>query len=110
VRRGKLNQVVLVAAEGGWVTVGKGKENSVSAVPQMPPFVVAPIQKGQVVAKVFVENEGKVAKEVNLLASSDVEKSLIPPWPILVGILCGLVIVVGFGSWWFRRSKAKKIL
>jgi len=110
VKRGKLNQVALVAAETGWVTVGKGKEKSVSAVPQLPQFVVAPIQKGQVLAKVFVENEGKVAKEVNLLASSDVEKSLIPPWPILVGILCGLVVVVGFGSWWFRRSKAKKIL
>jgi D-alanyl-D-alanine carboxypeptidase (penicillin-binding protein 5/6) len=110
VRRGKLNQVGLVAAEGGWVTVGKGKENSVSAVPQLPQFVVAPIQKGQVLAKVFVENEGKVAKEVNLLASSDVEKSLIPPWPILVGILCGLVIVVGFALWWFRRPKTKKFL
>jgi D-alanyl-D-alanine carboxypeptidase (penicillin-binding protein 5/6) len=108
VRRGKLNQVALVAAEGGWVTVGRGKENSVSAVPQLPPFVVAPIQKGQVVAKVSVQNEGKVGKEVNLLASSDVEKSLIPPWPILVGILCGLVIVVGFGLWWFRRPKTRR--
>jgi D-alanyl-D-alanine carboxypeptidase (penicillin-binding protein 5/6) len=108
VRRGKLNQVALVAAEGGWVTVGRGKENSVSAVPQLPPFVVAPIQKGQVVAKVSVQNEGKVAKEVNLLASSDVEKSLIPPWPILVGILCGLVIVVGFGLWWFRRPQTRR--
>jgi D-alanyl-D-alanine carboxypeptidase len=105
-----LNQVVLVAAEGGWVTVGKGKENSVSAVPQLPPSVVAPVQKGQVVAKVSVQNEGKVVKEVNLLASSDVEKSLIPPWPILLGILCGLVIVVGFGLWWVRRPKTKKFL
>jgi len=110
VRRGKLNQVALVAAEGGLVTVGKGKENSVSAAPQLPQFVVAPIQKGQILAKVFVENEGKVAKEVNLLASSDVEKSLIPPWPILVGIFCGLVIVVGFGLWWVRRPKTKKFL
>jgi len=107
VRRGKLNQITLTAAETGWVTVGKGKENLVSAVPQLPPFVVAPIQKGQVVAKVSVQNEGKVAKEVNLIVSSDVEKSLIPPWPILVGILCGLVIVVGLGWWWFRRPKHK---
>jgi len=105
VRRGKLNQITLIAAESGWATVGKGKENSVSAVPQLPLFIVAPIQKGQVVAKVSVQNEGKVAKDVNLIASSAVEKSLIPPWPILVGILCGLVIVVGFGLWWFRRPK-----
>jgi D-alanyl-D-alanine carboxypeptidase (penicillin-binding protein 5/6) len=110
VKRGKLNQVVLVSAEGGWVTVGKGKENLVSAAPQLPPFVVAPIRKGQVIAKVLIQNEGKAAKEVNLLASSDVEKSLIPPWPILVGILCGLVVIVGFGLWWFRRPKAKKYL
>ena len=92
------------------MTVGKGKENSVSAAPQLPPFVVAPIRKGQVIAKVLIQNEGKVAKEVNLLASSDVEKSLIPPWPILVGILCVLVIIVGFGLWWIRRPKAKKYL
>ncbi len=110
VRRGKLNQVALVAAEGGWVTVGKGKENSASAAPQLPAFVVAPVQKGQVVAKVFVQNEGKVVKEVNLLASSDVEKSLIPPWPVLVGILCGIVVVAGFGWWWFRRPKTKKYI
>jgi D-alanyl-D-alanine carboxypeptidase (penicillin-binding protein 5/6) len=110
VKRGKLNQVLLVAAETGWVTVGKGKENSVSVVPQLPAFVVAPVQKGQVVAKVSVQNEGKVVKEVNLLASSGVDKSLIPSWPILVGILCGLVIVVGFGLWWFRRPKTRKFL
>jgi len=110
VKRGKLNQVALVAAEAGWVTVGKGKENSVSAVPQLPAFIVAPVRKGQAVAKVSVQNEGKVAKEVNLLASLDVEKSLIPPWPILVGILCVLVIIVGFGLWWIRRPKTKKYI
>jgi D-alanyl-D-alanine carboxypeptidase (penicillin-binding protein 5/6) len=108
VRRGKLNEVVLTAAEDGRVTVAKGKENLVSAVPQLPPFIVAPIQKGQVVAKVLIQNEGKVAKEVNLLASLDVEKSLIPPWPILVGIGCGLGIILVIGFWWFRRPKPKR--
>jgi len=108
VRRGKLNQILLTAAEEGRVTVAKGKENLVSAVPQLPQFIVAPIQKGQVVAKVLIQNEGKVAKEVNLLASSVVEKSLIPPWPILVGIGCGLAIIVVLGFWWFRRPKQKK--
>jgi D-alanyl-D-alanine carboxypeptidase (penicillin-binding protein 5/6) len=110
VKRGKLNQVALVAAEAGWVTVGKGKENSVSAVPQLPQSIVAPVRKGQVVAKVVVQKEGQVAKEVNLLASADVEKSLIPPWPILLGILCVLVIIVGFGLWWIRRPKTKKYI
>jgi D-alanyl-D-alanine carboxypeptidase (penicillin-binding protein 5/6) len=110
VKRGKLNQVLLAAAEEGRVTVGKGKENLVSVTPQLPQFVVAPVRKGQVVAKVLIQNEGKVTKEVNLLASSGVEKSLIPPWPILAGILFGVVVIVGFGFWWFRRPKAKKLL
>jgi D-alanyl-D-alanine carboxypeptidase (penicillin-binding protein 5/6) len=108
VRRGKLNQVILTAAGDGRVTVAKGKENLVSAVPQLPQFIVAPIQKGQVVAKVFIQNEGKAVKEVNLIASLSVEKSLIPPWPILVGIGCGLAIVLILGFWWFRRPKQKK--
>jgi len=109
VRRGKLNQVILTAAEDGRVTVAKGKENLVSAIPQLPPFIVAPIQKGQVAAKVLIQNEGKVAKEVNLLASLGVEKSLIPPWPILVGIGCGLAIVLVLGFWWFRRPKTRRL-
>jgi serine-type D-Ala-D-Ala carboxypeptidase (penicillin-binding protein 5/6) len=108
VKRGKLNQVLLTAAGDGRVTVAKGKENLVSAVPQLPQFIVAPIQKGQVVAKVFIQNEGKAVKEVNLIASLSVEKSLIPPWPILVGIGCGLAIVLILGFWWFRRPKQKK--
>lgn len=108
VRRGKLNQVLLTAAGDGRVTVAKGKENSVSAVPQLPQFIVAPIQKGQVVAKVLIQNEGKAVKEVNLIASLSVEKSLIPPWPILVGIGCGLAIIIVLGLWWFRRPKTKR--
>jgi D-alanyl-D-alanine carboxypeptidase (penicillin-binding protein 5/6) len=110
VKRGKLSQITLTAAEEGRATVTKGKENVVSATSQLPQFIVAPIQKGQVVGKVIVQNEGKVVKEVNLLASSDVAKSLIPPWPILAGILCGVIILFGFGFWWLRRPKPKKFL
>jgi D-alanyl-D-alanine carboxypeptidase (penicillin-binding protein 5/6) len=109
VKRGKLNQVTLTAAEDVRVTAAKGKENLVSAVPQLPQFVVAPIHKDQVLAKVLIQKEGKVAREVNLLASSDVEKSLIPPWPILVGVLFGVVVIAGFGFWWFRRPKPKRL-
>jgi hypothetical protein len=87
-----------------------GKESLVSVAPQLPSFIVAPIQKGQVVGKVLVQNEGKVVQEVNLLASSDVEKSLIPPWPILAGILCGVIVIFGFGYWWLRRPKPKKFM
>ncbi len=109
VKRGKSNQVGLTAAGEARVTVAKGKENSVSAIPQLPQFIVAPVHKGQVLAKVLVQNEGKVMKEVNLLAASDVEKSLIPPWPILAGAVLGVIVIVGFAFWWFRRPKTKRL-
>jgi D-alanyl-D-alanine carboxypeptidase (penicillin-binding protein 5/6) len=109
VKRGKLNQIPLTARENGRVTVAKGKENLVTLVPQLPAFVEAPIKKDQVVAKVLVQNEGKMVKEVNLIASLSVERSLIPPWPILVGIGCGLAVIMIIGFWWFRRPKQKKL-
>ncbi len=109
VKRGKLKEVPLTAAEEGRVTVAKGKENLISANPQLPQFIVAPIKKGQVVTKVLVLNDGKAMKEINLLASLDVEKSLIPPWLILVGIGCGLAIIIVLGFRWFRRPKPKRL-
>ncbi|NWG01782.1 MAG: D-alanyl-D-alanine carboxypeptidase [Syntrophaceae bacterium] len=109
VRRGKVDQLTLIAAEEGRVTVAKGKENLVTAVPQLPTVVEAPIQKDQVVAKVLIQNEGQIVKEVNLIAPIGVEKSLIPPWPVLAGIGFGLAVILIIGFWWFRRPKPKKL-
>jgi D-alanyl-D-alanine carboxypeptidase (penicillin-binding protein 5/6) len=109
VKRGKLNEILFTSAEEGRVTVAKGKENLVSALPQLPKFIVAPIKKGQVVAKVLVLNDGKAMKEINLLASLNVERTLIPPWLILVGIACGLAIIIVFGFRWFRGPKPKRL-
>ena len=109
VKRGKLDQVSLAASEDGRVTVPKGKENLVSAIPQLPAFVSAPIQKGQVLAKVLIQKEGKTIKEVNLFAQIDVQKSLIPPWPILVGGILGLVLLCVIGLWFFRRPPRRKL-
>jgi D-alanyl-D-alanine carboxypeptidase (penicillin-binding protein 5/6) len=108
VRRGKLKELILTAAEDGRVTVAKGKENSVSVVPQLPQFVVAPIQKGQVVTKTLIQNEGKNVKEVSLLASADVPKSILPSWPVTAAIVAGLALAGFIGFWWFRRPKQKK--
>jgi D-alanyl-D-alanine carboxypeptidase (penicillin-binding protein 5/6) len=108
VKRGKLDQVSLVAAEDARVTIGKGKEKSVSAVPELPPYVVAPVKKDQVLGKILVQNEGKTVKEVSVLASSDIEKSLIPPWPVLVGVCIGLCLLAAGIHWWIRRSRTKK--
>jgi D-alanyl-D-alanine carboxypeptidase (penicillin-binding protein 5/6) len=108
VKRGKEDTVMLTAAEDVRVTVSKGKEKSVSAAPQLPASVVAPIQKGQVLAKIVVQNEGKVVKEAGLISSSDIQKSLIPPWPVLVGIILGLAVIAFAAFWWLRRPKQAK--
>lgn len=109
VKRGKSDQVGLIASESSFVTVPKGKENLASATPQLPEVVTAPIEKGQVLAKVLVQKEGRTIQEVNLYASSDVEKSLIPPWPYLVGGILGLTLLCAIGLWIFRKPPRKKL-
>jgi D-alanyl-D-alanine carboxypeptidase (penicillin-binding protein 5/6) len=108
VRRGKSNRVTLTAAEDGKVTVPKGKEGLISVITQLPPFVAAPIEKGQIVGKVLIQNEGKVMKEISLLSSSSILKSLLPPWPVTGAILVGVAVVGSAGLWWFRRGKSKR--
>lgn len=108
VKRGKVDQLTLVASEDARVTVPRGNEKLVSAIPELPTYIVAPVKKGQAAAKVLVQKEGKTIKEVSLLASSDIEKSFIPPWPVLVAILVGLCLAGACTVWWVRRSRAKK--
>jgi D-alanyl-D-alanine carboxypeptidase (penicillin-binding protein 5/6) len=108
VRRGKVKEVTLTAEGDARVTVAKGKEKTVSVMPQLPPNVVAPIQKGQVLAKVLVQNEGKMVKEVSLLSSSNVEKSILPSWPVIGALILGFAIIGLIGFWWIRRPRRKK--
>lgn len=108
VKRGKVRAVFLTAEKDAKVTMEKGKEDRVSVIPQLPPFVRAPIQKGQVLAKVVVQNEGKVVKEVALLASSNVGKSILPSWPVIVAIILGLAIIGFIGFRWIRRPRRQK--
>jgi hypothetical protein len=107
VRRGKLNKLPLVAAEEGWVTVAKGKENLVSVTPELPKFVVAPIQKNQVIAKALIQNEGKVLRQVNLLSPVEVQKSLLPSWPVMVAIIFGIIFIGFIWFWWIRTRRTK---
>lgn len=109
VKRGKLREVMLIAEDSGWVTVAKGKEGSITVLPQLPQFIEAPIQKGQIVSKVLIQNEGKVVKEINLIASSAVEKTIIPAWPVLIGIILGIAIIFLIGLLWMSRGKRKKL-
>jgi D-alanyl-D-alanine carboxypeptidase (penicillin-binding protein 5/6) len=108
VRRGKVREVILTAEKDAKVTVEKGKEEKVSVIPQLPPFIRAPIQKGQVLAKVIVQNEGTVMKEVALLSSSNVGKSVLPSWPVMVAIILGLAIIGFIVFRWVRRPRRQK--
>jgi len=108
VKRGKQKEVMLTAEEDGRVTVPKGKEQSVTVAPELPPFVVAPLQKDQRLAKAIIQNDGKPVKEVALLASVGVEKTLLPPWYITVAILVGIALVALVVLRWSRGPKQKR--
>ncbi len=99
---------MLTAAEEGRVTVPKGKENAVSVKPELPPNVLAPVQKGQTLAKVLIQNEGKVLREVPLVSPVEIQKSFLPSWPVTLGAILGFVFVVFFGFWWRQRLISKK--
>ena len=107
VKRGKESKIAVVASEEGWVTVPKGKENQISVTPELPDVVTAPIQKNQIIAKALIQNEGKVLREVNLIAPIEVEKSLLPPWPVIVAIGLGVLLVLVIGLWRVRIRRTR---
>jgi D-alanyl-D-alanine carboxypeptidase (penicillin-binding protein 5/6) len=108
VKRGKQKEVMVTAAEDAWVTVEKGKEKSVEVAPELPSSVTAPIQKDQRLAKAIIQNDGKPVKEVALLASTEVQKSLLPPWYVTVAILAGIAFVCLVVLRWSRRPNKKR--
>jgi len=107
VKRGKESKIALVAAEEGWVTVPKGKENQISITPELPNVVTAPIQKNQIIAKALIQNEGKVVRQVNLIAPVEVQKSYLPPWPVIVAVGFGVLLVLLIGFWRIRMRRTK---
>lgn len=106
--RGKLNQVQLVPAEEGWVTVAKGKENSISVISDVPKSITAPVQKGQGVGKLLIQGEGRVLKEIALLSSSDVPKGVYLLWFLIGGSIVGIILVGLIMFRMIRRSRRKK--
>lgn len=109
VKRGKTDRLDLLSSENAYVTVPRGKENLASVVPQLPGFVMAPVQKGQVLGKLLVQKEGKTLKEIDLYASSEIQKSLIPPWPYLLAGFLGLTLLCAIGLLFFRKSPHKRL-
>lgn len=106
--KGKLNKVRLIPAEGAWVTISKGQENSISVTAEVPKPIVAPVQAGQPVGKIVIQCEGKVLKEIALLSSSDVPKGIYLSWLLIaVGILCFLLVAL-LAFWLARLSRRRK--
>ena len=106
--RGKQSQVHLVPAEEGWVTVEKGKEKSITLTPEVPQYISAPIEKGQRVAKLFVQSEGRILKEIPLLSLSDVPKGFYLLWLFIGGGVLSLAFIGLIMVWLTRRSKKRK--
>jgi len=106
--RGKQNQVDLVPAEEGWVTVPKGKEKTIGLTTEAPPYLKAPVQKGQRVGRLLIQSEGKVLKEIPLLSSSDVPKGIYLLWTFIGGGMLSLTLVGLIVFWLIRQSKRKR--
>jgi D-alanyl-D-alanine carboxypeptidase (penicillin-binding protein 5/6) len=106
--KGKLNKVHLVPAEGAWVTVPKGKENSISVTTEVPKPIIAPLQVGQAVGKIVIQSEGKALKEIALLSSSDVPEGIYLSWSLIaIGLSCSLLTVL-LVFWLAHRSRRRK--
>ena len=106
--KGKLSKVHLTPAEGAWVTISKGKENSISVTPEVPKPITAPLQAGQAVGKIIIQSEGKVLKEISLLSSSDVPEGIYLSWPLIAGSGLSFLLVVLLAFWLARRSRRRK--
>lgn len=106
--QGKLNKVHLTPAEEAWVTVPKGKENSISVTTEVSKPIVAPVRKGQPVGKIVIQSEGKVLKEVSLLSLSDVPKGIYLSWSMIATAVLSFLLVVLLAFWLTRRSRRRK--
>jgi D-alanyl-D-alanine carboxypeptidase (penicillin-binding protein 5/6) len=109
VRQGKVGKLPLIAAEAVRVTVPKGKEETTTVTTNLPDYVQAPVQKGQIIGKVVIQSEGAILREVNLLAPEDVPKGFLFLTPLIAGGLLGLVLV-SLIAFLRRRAQRKRFL
>jgi D-alanyl-D-alanine carboxypeptidase (penicillin-binding protein 5/6) len=106
--KGKLNKVHLTPSEGAWVTVPKGKENSISVTTEVPKPIIAPLKAGQAVGKIVIQSEGKVLKEIALLSSSDIPEGIYLSGPMIAGGVLSFLLVALLTFWLARRSWRRK--
>lgn len=84
--KGQADSVTVIPERKVGVTLAKGQDKNVETKVEMLGAVDAPIQKGQVIGRVFVTQNGEIRDQVNLLAGEDVPK----------------------GSWWKEFKKVMK--
>jgi len=106
--KGKVNKVHLTPAEGAWVTVPKGKENSISITTEVSKPIIAPVQAGQALGKIIIQLEDKVLKEIALLSSSDVPKGIYLSWPLVAVVALSILLVGLLAFWLARRSQRRR--
>ncbi|MCX8012481.1 MAG: hypothetical protein N3A64_04960, partial [Desulfobacterota bacterium] len=108
IKGGKCEQLELIAQNDLFFTVAAKSKDSLQVIENVPPYLVAPIEKGKVVGQLKVELGGKTLGEVNLLAKNDVPKG----WQqyakvggmILDGII-GFLFIWLVGGRWKRKPK-----
>ncbi|MBW2055981.1 MAG: D-alanyl-D-alanine carboxypeptidase [Deltaproteobacteria bacterium] len=99
-------QLALVAARSVVVTVPKAMEGSLPVREEIPSSVKAPIKQGEVVGKLVFEGEGFPSKEVDLLASQDVQvRSYVLYYALASAAVAGLL---GLAFWRRRFSRRKR--
>jgi D-alanyl-D-alanine carboxypeptidase (penicillin-binding protein 5/6) len=106
--KGKSNIVYLAPAQNAWVTVPKGKENSISTVIEAPKPIVAPVHPGQALGRIVIQAEGKLLKEVSLLSSSDIPAGIYFSFPLIALIVLSILLVAVLAYWLARRSRRWK--
>jgi D-alanyl-D-alanine carboxypeptidase (penicillin-binding protein 5/6) len=110
VSRGKEKEIMLQAAAGVTVTVARGKENSVNLTPELPESVRAPVQKGQALGKIIVKEEDRVIREIDLLASADMGKSLLFSWQVILAVVGGFILIAAGLLVLVRRPRSRRSL
>jgi len=70
--KGKSNQVSLIVAEPGIVTVPMGEEQNISIIKKIPKRSFAPINRGEKIGELEITMKGELLKKIDLIARDEV--------------------------------------
>jgi D-alanyl-D-alanine carboxypeptidase (penicillin-binding protein 5/6) len=74
IKKGNRRSIRPIVAEDAVVVIKRGEEKGISLQPNLPAFIVAPINKGQEVGKVSVQLANRTLATFPLVAPEDVPK------------------------------------